>query len=89
MTQAAYFADDRLGGPGRGRSGGQHIGDRGVHGGIERILALHDLVDEPIRWARTASNRRPPGKSARACVSPIFAITKGAMTAGRTPVASR
>ena len=41
----------------------------------------------PIRWARTASNRRPPGNSARAWVSPILATTNGAMTAGRMPEA--
>ena len=39
----------------------------------------------PIRWARMASNRRPPGNSARACDSPILAITNGEITAGRIP----
>ena len=39
----------------------------------------------PIRAARVASNRRPPGKSARAWLSPILAITNGLMTEGRIP----
>ena len=39
----------------------------------------------PIRCARIASKRRPPGNSARAWVSPILAITNGLMTAGRMP----
>ena len=39
----------------------------------------------PIRCARTASNRRPAGNRARACVSPIRAITYGAIVAGQDP----
>ena len=39
----------------------------------------------PIRCARRASKRRPPGNRARACDSPIFAMTNGEMTAGQDP----
>ena len=39
----------------------------------------------PIRAARVASKRRPPGNSARAWLSPILAMTNGLMTDGRIP----
>ena len=47
VAEAAHLADDGLGGTSRGRAGGEQIRDGRVHGRIQRLLALDDLVDEP------------------------------------------
>ena len=47
MTEAADLLHDRLRGPDRGWSAGEDVGDRGIDGQVERILALDDLMDEP------------------------------------------
>ena len=86
VRQAAHLAHDRLGGASGRRACGQQIGER-------RPRRLRSSASSPsttsctspIRRARVASKRRPTGKSARACVSPILAMTKGLMTAGRMP----
>ncbi len=67
VGQAAHLADDRLRGTGGRRSGGEEVGDRG-HRPPRRARASPSTTSwtRPIRWARTASNRRPPGNSARA-----------------------
>src|SRR3954447_11495774 len=47
VAQPAYLAHDRLRGAGRRGTGGEDVGDRRVHGQVERRLALDDLVDQP------------------------------------------
>ncbi len=86
MRQAAHLADDRLRRPGRRRARQQEVADGDIHRGVERREPLDELVDEadPLCSDGVEPAARPE-QSARACVSPIRAITYGAMVAGRIP----
>ena len=86
VPEAADLADDRLGRARRGRV--RPPARRRPPTSTAASSAASPSTTSwtsPMRWARTASNRRPPGNRARAWVSPILAMTNGAMTAGRMP----
>ena len=86
VAQAADLADDRLGRARRGRARRQEVRRRRHRPRASSASSPSTTSwTRPIRWARTASNRRPPGNSARAWLSPILAMTNGEMTAGRIP----
>ena len=85
VAEAADLADDRLRRPGCGRPGPPAFRD----GGVDRRVERGDRPRRPRGRGRSArplaSKRRPPGKRARAWLSPILAMTNGLITDGRIP----
>ncbi len=68
MAEAPHLADDRLRGPGGGRTRGEHVANCCLDGGVQPGLALDHLVDEPDALRADRVEPTPAGEQG-ACVA--------------------